>query len=156
MSRLSIREDIKKRSIRFNEKQLEAIKNLLASALQQRDEVVLAILFGGLLIRGKPVRDIDVAVYTDYRVGSEEWPVYVDELRHNLEKLLRIELGIEKAVDVVLLEYAPPKLRAEILSKGLILVDKVPGIRSVLLLHARDELARFTRRLSRETAQLAV
>ena len=85
------------------------------------------------------MRDIDVAVYTGYRVSPDERPAYVAELRDTLEKELRRRLGILKAVDVVLLEYAPPRLKAVALRDGLVVVDRAPGLRGVLLLHALDD-----------------
>ena len=88
----------------------------------------------------KPVRDIDVAVYTGYRVLPDDWPAYVGGLRNMLEKRLSRQLGLVKAVDVVLLEYVQPRLRAEILRKGLVVLNRAPGIRAVMLLHAIDDV----------------
>ena len=149
MPRLAILEEAKRRSSRLTGEQREAAIRVVAEELGRRPEVVLGLVFGGVLVPGKPVRDIDVAVYTGHRVGPGEWPVYVDELRSELEKALRRRLGLVKAVDVVLLEYAPPLLRAEALRRGRVVVDRSPGLRGVLLLRALDEargLAR-TRRL---------
>jgi len=139
MPRLAILEDAKRRSARLTRGQREAVARLVAEVLGRRPEVVLGILFGGVLVEGKPVRDIDVAVYTGHRVAPEEWPVYVDELRVELERALRARLGLVKAVDVVVLEYVPPRLRAEVLRRGRVVVDRSPGLRGVLLLRALDE-----------------
>ena len=139
MSRLAILEDAKRRSTRLTGEQREAVVRLVANVLSQRREVLLALVFGGILVEGKPIRDIDVAVYTGHRVAPSEWPAYIDELRSTLEKVVRSRLGLLKAVDVVLLEYAPPRLRAEILRKGLVVVNRSPGLRGLLLLHALDE-----------------
>ena len=149
MPRLAILEEAKRRSTRLTEGQREAVIRVVAEALERRPEVVLGIVFGGVLVPGKPVRDIDVAVYTGHRVGPGEWPVYVDELRAVLERELRRRLGLLKAVDVVLLEYAPPGLRAEILRWGRVVVDRSPGLRGVLLLHALDEARGLERTRSR-------
>ena len=99
----------------------------------------MALAFGGILVEGKPIRDIDVAVYTGYHVSPEEWPYYAGELRDLLEAAVRSRLGLRKAVDVVVLEYAPPGLRAAILAGGRLLVNRRPGLRALLLLHSRDE-----------------
>ncbi len=155
MSRLSILEDLKRRSVRLSrEERLEAVR-VLRDALLERGEVVLALVFGGILVEDKPIRDIDVAVYTEYSVSPREWPEYVEELRGQLERRLRERLGLVKAVDVVLLEYAPPRLRAEILSKGVIIVDRSPGLRGVLLLHALDELRALSRAAGRRVSSRA-
>ena len=122
----------------------KAIK-IIADLLSRQEEIVLALVFGGVLIEGKPIRDIGVAVYTGHRVAPDEWPAYVDELRVLLERGLKARLGLLKAVDVVLLEYTPPRLRAKILAEGQVIINRSPGIRGVLLLHALDE-ARFLQR----------
>jgi len=90
-------------------------------------------------VEEKPIRDIDVAVYTGYVVKPSEWPIYVDELRTVLEKELHRGLGLRKAVDVVLLEYTPPRLRATILREGRVVIDRSPGTRALLLLHSLDD-----------------
>jgi len=143
MVKLSILEDLKKRSMMLSEEQRKAIESTVREVLSRRSEVKLALIFGGLLVPGKPVRDVDVAVYTGYTVSPRRWPVYVDELRTELEKALKRRLGLLKLVDVVVLEYAPPKLRVEILSKGKVVVEREPGLRGLLLLHAREELEKF-------------
>ena len=145
MSRLAILEDAKRRSTRLDRGQREEVVRLIREVLGRRREVVLATVFGGILVDGKPVRDIDVAVYTGYSVSPDEWPAYVAELRDTLEKELRRRLGILKAVDIVLLEYAPPRLRAAALRDGLVVVDRAPGLRSVLLLHALDDVKALNR-----------
>ncbi len=118
----------------------ERVLRVLREALLRRGEVRLALVFGGFLVPGKPVRDIDVAVYTGYRVPEEEMYLYMDELGEYIERVLRSALDLEKAVDVVLLEYAPPMLRAAVLRGGRVLVNREPGARTLLLLHALDDL----------------
>lgn len=140
MSRLAILEDAKRRSTRLSRDQRKKIIQLIRDTLVSREEVVLALVFGGILVDGKPVRDIDVAIYTGYRVSPDDWPAYVGEIRDMLEKRLNRLLGLVKAVDVVLLEYVQPRLRVAILRKGLVILDRAPGIRGVLLLHALDEM----------------
>jgi predicted nucleotidyltransferase len=146
MVRLSILEDLKRRNVELSEVQRKSIEDLLREILSKHKEVSLALLFGGILVPGKPVRDIDVAVYTDYRVPYERWPVYADELRVELENALEKSLGLLKYVDVIILEYAPPKFRVEVLSHGKVIVERVPGLRTILLLHEREELEKFVGR----------
>ena len=155
MSRLAILEDLKRRSVRLPEGLREEAIRVLAEVLGGREEIELAMVFGGVLVEGKPVRDIDVAVYTGYRVPPEDWPVYVDELRNILEKALWRRVGLLKAVDVVLLEYAPPVLAAKILRTGRILVERRPGLHALLLLHAADQ-ERVVKRWRRMVASQAV
>jgi len=143
--------EARRRSTRIPWVVRERALRVLREALLRRGEVRLALVFGGFLVPGKPVRDIDVAVYTGYRVPEEEMYLYMDELGEYLEEALRVELGLEKAVDVVLLDYAPPALRAAILRGGRVLVNREPGARAILLLHALDDLRglRPLRRFSR-------
>ncbi len=145
MSKLSILEDLKRRSTRLSDEERKQAIEVLAETLSQRKEVVLALVFGGVTEKDKPVRDIDIAIYTGYKVRPEEWPEYIDKLRTVLEKKLRSALGILKAVDLVLLEYAPSRLRAKALKKGIVLVDRAPGLRGLLLLHAQDEVKALDR-----------
>ena len=140
MSKLAILEDVKRRSTWLSREQRVKIIQLIRDALASREEIILALVFGGILVDGKPVRDIDVAVYTGYRVLPDDWPAYVGGLRDMLEKRLSRQLGLVKAVDVVLLEYVQPRLRAEILRKGLVVLNRAPGIRAIMLLHAIDDV----------------
>ncbi len=151
MPKLSILEDLKRRSTRLSDEERKQAIEVLAETLSQRKEVVLALVFGGVTEKDKPVRDIDIAIYTDYKVRPEEWPEYTDKLRTVLEKRLRGALGILKAVDLVLLEYAPSRLRAKALKKGIVLIDRAPGLRGLLLLHAQDEVKALDRLRKRQT-----
>ena len=121
---------------------------VISKFLAKREEVVLALIFGGFLDE-RPVRDIDVAVYTDYKVSYEEWPAYVDELSSSLERKLKEELGLLKAVDVVLLEYLPPRVRAKALSEGLVILNRSPGLRGLLLLRTLEEINALRRKVQK-------
>jgi len=149
MSRLArIREEMR-RSIRIPREKREAVARVLAEVLSRHNEILLAALFGGITVEDKPVRDIDVAIYTGYGVDPGELPYYADKLRGELEKELEEKLGLRKAVDVVPLEMVPPALRVNAL-KGRILVEWTPGLRGALLLHAYEEIRAMERR-SRQT-----
>ncbi len=149
MPRIAILEDTKRRSTRLTREQRERAIQVITNALRRRGEIILAMVFGGVLIEGKPIRDIDVAIYTGYRVKPSEWPIYVDELRTMLEKELYQDLGLRKAVDVVLLEYAPPRLRATILKEGRVIINRSPGLRALLLLHSLDDAKAMERTCKR-------
>ena len=139
LARLSKVEEAKRRSTHLSRGQRREALEAIREVLERRGEVLLALACGGILVEGKPVRDIDVAVYTGYHVSPEEWPCYAGELRDLLEAAVRSRLGLRKAVDVVVLEYAPPGLRAAILAGGRLLANRRPGLRALLLLHSRDE-----------------
>lgn len=78
-------------------------------------------------------RDVDVAVYTGYRIKYDEEPVYVDELREELEKEVKVP------VDIQLLDYTPPAFRLTALRVE-VLFEKIDGLRAILRLHATEEL----------------
>ncbi|MEM0268966.1 MAG: hypothetical protein QXH90_08590 [Candidatus Korarchaeum sp.] len=96
-------------------------------------EVLLAVVHGGF-VESEVFRDIDVAVFTGFRIseGREE------EFREELSNLLTEEVGIY--VDLRLLDYAPPRFRVSSLSKCLILVERDPLIRISLLRASRQEI----------------
>lgn len=111
----------------------EKVLNTIREYLERRSEVELALVFGGF-ISCEVFRDVDVALYTGHRVPVSEEFTYIDEVRDELER----RVGF--AVDVVLLDYAPPRFRIEVLRRGVVLVERVPGLRAILLLHALDEV----------------
>ncbi len=140
MSHLAILEELKRKSMKLDKSVRERIVEAIAKALAERTEILLGVVFGGLLVEEKPIRDIDLAVYTGYSVSPDNLPVYVDELRGIVEEAVERETGLLKAVDIIVLEYAPPRLRAKALREGRVVVYRAPGLRGLLLLWARDEL----------------
>ncbi|HUP24827.1 MAG TPA: nucleotidyltransferase domain-containing protein [Thermoanaerobaculia bacterium] len=88
----------------------------LQKALEARDEVRLAVLFGSSARRGAG-RDADVALLVEPDSPS---------LRRRLEAELGRAAGC--AVDLVYLDEAPPLLRFEIARDGQVLVERVPHL----------------------------
>lgn len=91
--------------------------------------VPLAILFGSF-IELSSFRDIDVAVYA----RDEDDLGFIFKLANRLEE----ELGYP--VDVVPLNAIPPKFRRYVLSKGVIVVEREPGLYESLLAQTIDEV----------------
>ncbi len=81
-------------------------------------------------------RDIDIAVYFSSYLFRED---VIEELRDNLERRLNI------AIDIQILNYAPPGFIVKALKNGSILSEKIPGLRAILLIHMIEELRRLSR-----------
>jgi len=133
MSRLRILEEKRRlpKSIPLEER--ERILELLRTMLQKHSEILLAIAYGSFL-DSKIFRDIDIALYTGHKISYDEEPVYVDKVREELEREIKIP------VDIQLLDYAPPAFRLKVL-KGKLLLERVMGLRAVLRLHTAEELS---------------
>lgn len=134
----SLREIWKKRRLpktMMPEEKARIVK-VLRRMLKERREVLLALLYGGFL-HNKVFRDIDIAVYTDYKISYDDEPQYVAELSEELEAAANLP------VDVKLLDYAPPGFQVEVLKNSLTLVEETPGLRSKLLIHAVEDLEKL-------------
>ena len=127
------------------EEERERIIERIAAELIKHGEILLAVVYGGFT-RRKMFRDIDVAVYTAGKVSYRDEPYYTYTLSLHLTKLTGIR------VDVKLLDYAPPSFRIAVLESGRLLFSRLPGLRSSLLIRARDELRGLTR-TRRQTRQ---
>ncbi|MEM4455095.1 MAG: hypothetical protein QXT28_10315 [Thermofilaceae archaeon] len=132
MSRLRTLEEERRRPRSMPWGERRGVLELLRGLLQERGEVLLAVVHGGFA-SSNIFRDVDVAVYTGYAVSYDSEPVYVDELRETLEE----RAGLP--IDVQLLDYAPPSFRLAAL-RGILLFEKTCGLRATLRLHAAEEL----------------
>lgn len=92
----------------------EALLERLRTALTPRPEVLEAYLFGSTA-RGEaqPHSDVDVAVYVDAAVASDEGYGYAAALGAELMRALATD-----RVDVVVLNRAPPLLYHRVLRDG--------------------------------------
>lgn len=96
--------------------------------LVREPHVLLAVIFGSF-VELESYRDIDIAIYSlkrdlDYYLG--------------LGARLELELGIP--IDIVPIDEVPPRFRFEILRRGVVVVEKIPGLYEALLSQAVDEL----------------
>lgn len=129
-----IEESRRKTKILSNYEKREIIK-LLKEAFNNIDEVSLAIIHGGF-IECRVFRDIDIALYLSSIPLRED---VLEEVREALEKKLNI------AIDIQVLNYAPPRFILKALRKGLVIVEKIPGLKGILFIHAVEELKRLSR-----------
>jgi len=138
MSRLRIAEDRRKFTFyRLPQEEREKIAAKLAEILREREEVEVALVFGGF-VTSEVFRDIDVAVFTAYRVEEDRDYLYEDELA---EQLGNATGGIP--VHVVMLDYAPPKFTVTAIKQGKILVERKPGLIALLRWAAQTEINDF-------------
>ena len=129
-----IEESRRKMKILSNDEKREIIE-LLRGEFNNIDGVSLAVIHGGF-IESRVFRDIDVAVYLSNIILRED---VIEEVRDVLEK------GLNIAIDIQVLNYAPPRFTVKALRNGLVIVEKIPGLRGVLLIHAVEELKRLSR-----------
>ncbi len=105
----------------------------LRGILTPRSEVALAVVHGGF-VESRVFRDIDVAVFTGHRVPVEEEHVYASRLSDELR-----EVTGGAFVDVTVIDNAPPGFVVNALSRCVVLVERVPGLRLHLLIRAAED-----------------
>lgn len=109
----------------------EVIK-ALSKSLGRRDEVLLAVVFGGF-VNSELFRDVDVAIFTGYVVPYEGVEPYEEELSKELKSIIKLP------VDVRVIDYAPPWFKVKALD-GVILVEKQPALAARLRFKALQEI----------------
>jgi len=132
---------------------LEEVLERVRRVLEPRGFVVFAYVFGSRVHgRYSLKNDVDVAVYTEEHVG---WRDLVDTLN-----ALEDELGCR--VDLVHLNTAPPTLAYEVISTGVLVLDRRPEERveyevRVLreYLDLKPRLEEYFAALTRQTAKHA-
>lgn len=97
--------------------------------LVDRPEILMALLYGSF-IEGGAFRDLDVGVYLAPSADDLLIPLEVEEE-------IRIHLGLP--ADVRVLNSAPPSVLKHVLSRSILLVERVPLLRERLLAKAVDE-----------------
>lgn len=133
MSRLRILEEKRHLPKSMPWEERERILESLRKTLHEYREILLAIAHGGFL-NSNIFRDLDISVYTGYSISYDEEPVYVDKLREELEKQVKVP------IDIQLLDYAPPVFKLAVF-KGKLLFEKIGGLRAILRIHATEELS---------------
>ncbi len=101
---------------------------LIREVLSKEEQVLLAIIFGSF-VELSSFRDIDIAVYSLNTTLN-----YLTELAVKIEEKLKIP------VDVVPINNLPSKFKHYVLIKGLVILEKNPGLYEALLSQVTDEL----------------
>jgi len=100
--------------------ELEDILERVRRVLEERKFVVFAYLFGSRVHGGYTLKgDVDVAIYTE---GGVSWRDLADILNALEDKL-------KCRVDLVHLNTAPPSLAYEVISTGVLVLDRRPNER---------------------------
>lgn len=81
---------------------------------------------------------LDVAVFTGHRVPVEEEHVYASRLS---DELREVAGGV--FVDVTVIDNAPPGFVVNALSRCVVLVERIPGLRLHLLIRAAEDYDRL-------------
>ncbi len=96
-------------------KEGQTIIKRLENFLSTFNDIVLVFLFGSFA-RGKltPFSDLDIAIF--FRSSTDFYKV--NDLKDNLSKILNM------AVDIVILNNAPPVIKMQVLKKGILIINK--------------------------------
>ncbi len=135
MSKLRMIEEARRKPKALEEREKQKILEILKDVFSNVEEISLAVVHGGF-VECKVFRDIDIAVYFSSYPFKED---VLEELRDNLERELNI------AIDIQILNYAHPRFIVKVLKNGLILSEKIPGLRAILLIHMIEECVRLSR-----------
>ena len=114
----------------MSQEEKERVINIIRDELRKYEDVLLAILFGSFIELNK-FRDVDIAIYalrTDLN--------YLFMIIAKLEEVLKIP------VDVVPLTEVSSRFRYYILTRGRVVLEKVPGVYEALLILTLDDLIR--------------
>lgn len=132
---MSLRRLEEKKKFKFyklkSEEKWRIIK-LLSEALRERKEILIAALFGSFL-NFEMFRDIDIAIFTGYKIPYNKVEAYEEELSRNLELIAGIP------IDIVVIDYAPPQFRIKALD-GTILVEREPALSLRLQFKSHQEI----------------
>lgn len=111
----------------------------LKELLKQREEILLAILFGSF-IRSNFARDVDLAVYLNKIKDLYDALEYSETLAKILEKELKLPF------DVVVLNIADEGLLMRVILNGVKIVERDPLLYYGLRMLALEVRNRFTKR----------
>ena len=92
----------------------------------------MAVVYGGF-VKNKFFRDIDLALFTGYKIPYNKAFEYEDLLREELEEKLGFPF------DVSLIDYAPSWFRVEALN-GIVIIEKLPALAIRLWFKSLQEL----------------
>ncbi|AEM73718.1 DNA polymerase beta domain protein region [Caldicellulosiruptor acetigenus 6A] len=99
----------------------DKIVEILKEYFEKEDNVIFAYLFGSYA-KGKEREnsDVDIAVYVNEEIAKDSKKVLDFQIKHmsNISDILK------KEVDLVILNHASPLLRHEVISEGILLVEK--------------------------------
>jgi len=116
------------RYFRLSEHEKEKILEIIREVLEQEDKVLLAIVFGSF-VELESFRDIDIAVYS-----------LDSSLDYIVSLSIKLELKLDIPIDIVPLTEIDTYFRYYVLTRGKVILEKVPGLYEALLRQTEDEL----------------
>ncbi len=114
----------------FKVRNLSSVLEGVRKVVEREENVVLAVVFGGILTG--TFRDVDVAVY----LSKVPTPLFI----WISDVASRIEREIGYPVDLRVLNDAPASVRAKVLSSGIVVFERFKGFAEELLISALKEM----------------
>ncbi len=100
----------------------------IKDVLSKYDDVLLAIIFGSF-IELSEFRDIDLAIYS-----------LNTDIKYLTKLAMELELKIGLPIDLIPINEVSSRLKYYILTKGEVILERIPGIYEALLMMTLDEL----------------
>jgi len=116
------------RYYKLSKEEKERLIKRLNSILREHEEILLAVLYGSF-IELDQFRDIDIAVYI---------PRYDLNALFSISNIL--EESLQYPVDITPLQEIPPEQRLRLLTHGLIIIERIPGLYEALIKQSLDEI----------------
>ncbi|WAM33057.1 type VII toxin-antitoxin system MntA family adenylyltransferase antitoxin [Caldicellulosiruptor morganii] len=97
------------------------ILEVLKECFEKENTIVFAYLFGSYA-KGKANEnsDVDIAVYVDEELANDSKRLLEFQIKH----MIGISDILRKEVDLVILNQASPLLRHEVISEGILIIEK--------------------------------
>ena len=133
MSLRSLEEKRKFRFYRLSHKKKQELMKRIRGILDKYDEILLAVIYGSF-IRSGSIRDIDIAIFTGYKIPYNK----VEEFEDILSRAIEEEVGLP--IDLRIIDYAPPWFRIKALD-GIVVLEKSSAMVARLKFKARQEIS---------------
>jgi len=109
-------------------KEKNKVVNLIRGILSKEKHVLLAIIYESF-VELSSFRDIDIAVYS-----------LNTTLSYLVELAVKIEEKVKIPIDIVPINDLSTKFKQYVLTRGLVVFERTPGLYEALLSQATDEL----------------
>jgi len=117
---------------RLSQEEKKKIMKIIAKEIEKFPEVIAAVIFGGF-IESELFRDIDIAIFTGYKISYNDVEAFEEKLSNKLEEIVKIP------IDVKIIDYAPSWFKVNALS-GKKIVEREAAIVARLKFKALQEI----------------
>jgi len=117
---------------RLSQEEKKKIMKVIAKEIEKFPEVIAAVIFGGF-IESELFRDIDIAIFTGYKISYNDVEAFEEKLSNKLEEIVKIP------IDVKIIDYAPSWFKVNALS-GKKIVEREGAIVARLKFKALQEI----------------